>query len=138
MQSVRVDCGWLPRPLLVACGEQAEVNITASIAAMTGSRPRRRWLSYSLRSLLLVATLLAIVLGRWANSAIEQRNAVATIRDHFRHNRCEYDYERGQVPNGAPGGIVSKRLSGKQPLDFKDFAMPAVERLQSNSGKSCF
>jgi hypothetical protein len=61
---------------------------------MTGSQPPRRWLSYSLRSLLLVFTLLAIVLGRWTNSAREQRNAVATIRDHYSYNRCEYDYER--------------------------------------------
>ncbi len=36
---------------------------------MVPSRPRRRWLSYSLRMLLLVVTLLAIVLGYWANSA---------------------------------------------------------------------
>ena len=73
---------------------------------MTGSRPRRRWLSFSLRSLMLVVTLLAIMLGRWTNSALEQRNAVATIRNHYSYNRCEYDYEREQMRNvysGAAG-----------------------------------
>lgn len=59
---------------------------------MTVSR-LSRWRSFSLRSLLLVIVVLAVILGRWTNSAIEQRKAVATIRDHYAHNRCEYDYE---------------------------------------------
>ena len=45
------------------------------------------------RTMLLVVTLLALVLGRWVNSSREQRIAVDTIRNHFPHNRCEYDYE---------------------------------------------
>jgi hypothetical protein len=59
---------------------------------MTGKR-RGRWFSYSLRTMLLVVTLLALVLGRWVNSSREQRIAVDTIRNHFPHHRCEYDYE---------------------------------------------
>ena len=43
-------------------------------------RPRRRWRSYSLRSLLLLTTLAAIVLGVWVNRAERQRRAVAAIR----------------------------------------------------------
>jgi len=71
---------------------------------MTGSRPRLRWLSFSLRSLLLIVTLLAIVLGRWTNSAQEQRNAVATIRDHYSYDRCEYEREQRPNPYSGAGG----------------------------------
>jgi len=60
---------------------------------MVPSRPRRRWLSYSLRMLLLVVTLLAIVLGYWANSALEQRRALATIHGSYPHNHTMYTYE---------------------------------------------
>jgi hypothetical protein len=50
----------------------------------------------------------------------------------------EREERKGRTKRWQERIQLSQRLSGKQPLDFKDFAMPAVERLQSNSGKSCF
>lgn len=42
---------------------------------------RRRWLRYSLRSLLAAITLGCVLLGLWVHGAERQRKAVAAIRD---------------------------------------------------------
>jgi hypothetical protein len=45
----------------------------------TQAAPRRRWLRYSLRSLLLVTTALAVALGVWVGRAQRQRRALERV-----------------------------------------------------------
>ncbi len=69
---------------------------------------RRRWLNYSLRTLLLLMAVVAMILARWANRARDQRDAVATITAHYTYDRVEYDYQadafRKMMSRGGAGG----------------------------------
>jgi hypothetical protein len=51
-----------------------------SMEATSRLRPQRGWFSFSLRTLLLGLTIFAIWLGWWVNSARQQRQAAAAIR----------------------------------------------------------
>lgn len=62
-----------------------------TMAHATADNPPRRWLQFSLRTLLVALTFLAILLGGWVNRAHRQREAVAAIR--AAHGVVVYDYE---------------------------------------------
>ena len=55
------------------------------------TEPKRRWYQYSLRSLVLVMTVVCLWLGYISNEARKQRNAVAWVEEMGGH--VEYDYE---------------------------------------------
>lgn len=44
------------------------------------TRPKRRWLQYRLRTVLIVMTVVAVALAWWSHSARRQRDAVAALR----------------------------------------------------------
>src|SRR5262245_17910828 len=71
-------------------------------------RPPRRWLRFSLRTLLLALTLACVALGWWVHKAERQRRAVAAIRAAGGY--VEYDYERDGrrrgLRNPTPPGPV--------------------------------
>ena len=82
-----------------------ESSVVFSSTAKTGPtmgtfRPRRRWLSYSLRTLFIATAVLAIILARWVNGAREQRVALATIEKNNPRNRFQYDYEYAEMRKG--------------------------------------
>lgn len=59
--------------------------------------PLRRWLRFSLGSLLLVITLASVWLGWWRQRALQQQAAVAALTKHG--GWCYYDY---QIVNNQP------------------------------------
>jgi hypothetical protein len=60
------------------------------------ARPRRRLWRFSLRTLLAVVTLVALVLGVWVSRAERQRQAVAAIQ--AAGGIVRYDYQAGEAP----------------------------------------
>ncbi len=64
-------------------------------------KPKRRWLRFSLRSLLLLVLVLCVVLGWQVGWARKQRAAVAWIRQQP-DGSVAYDYERLQFPSPNP------------------------------------
>jgi hypothetical protein len=80
---------------------------------------RRRWLSFSLRGLMIVVTILCVWLGWWVNSAVEQRAAVEAIHRVDEHANLWYDNENLDSNAGmmAGWGGVMKRSSSWAP-DF--------------------
>ncbi len=82
---------------------------------MSGKR-RRKWLQFSLASLLLVMTVLGIGLGLWADSARRQQRAVEFLRE--KGGRIEYSH---QVAGGAkatlPGPAWIRNWMG---IDYVD------------------
>jgi hypothetical protein len=65
-------------------------------------RPRRRWLQYSLRWLLVIVTLSCVGLGLLVNRAERQRRAVAAIRESG--GLVGYDFEEPSSPVPAVRG----------------------------------
>ena len=57
------------------------------------TRTRRRWFSYSLQTLLVAVTLLAIWMGIQVETAHRQRQAVRDIRAYTRYAAVYYDYQ---------------------------------------------
>ncbi len=83
------------------------------------TRPNRRWLQFSLRTFLIVLTLLAMGLGYVSFRAREQREAVARINELGGH--IQYDYQRGSNPKPSPPGWPwLRRLVGDE--YFQDVA----------------
>jgi hypothetical protein len=60
----------------------------------------RRWFRFSLRTMMVVVTLLCVWLGVVSNRANRQRRAVETITSHSGHVR--YDYQRDDPFAGNP------------------------------------
>ncbi len=52
-------------------------------------KPKRRWLTYSLRSFFLIVTVACLAFGYWANSAAKQRAAVDWVKKSG--GECWYD-----------------------------------------------
>jgi len=44
------------------------------------SKPRRRWFQFSLRTILIPTTIIAVLLGWWSHKARQQREAVAILK----------------------------------------------------------
>jgi len=55
---------------------------------------RRRWLSYSLRTLLVVMTIFCVALGYWVHRAKRQEAVVEWVEDNG--GRVNYDFEFGE------------------------------------------
>jgi hypothetical protein len=77
-------------------------------ASSTPSRSRRNWLSLSLRSLLVLFTLLAVWMGIVANRAREQRRIVTAL-SQYPGAMIMYDHEwdwssGGEIPRPRPLG----------------------------------
>ena len=69
------------------------------------TKPKRRWLNYSLRTALLALTVLCIWLGLIVNRVNKQKQAIAWVREHG--GTALYDFqwnERGFITNGEPPG----------------------------------
>lgn len=91
------------------------------------ARPNRRWLQFSLRTFLIVLTLLAMGLGYVSFRAREQRAAVARIKELGGH--IQYDYQRGSNPKPSPPGWPwLRRLVGDE--YFQDVAFVKLDKTQ--------
>jgi len=75
------------------------------------SKPRRRWFQFSLRTLLVLLTVLCVWLGVTVNRARKQREAVAAIEALGGYVRYEYQYGSGQEP---PGPKWLRELIGEE------------------------
>ena len=66
---------------------------------------KRRWYQYSLRSLMILMTVLCIWLGYLSNEARKQRNVVAWVEDKLGAVRYDYEYIEnvGWSDNEPPG-----------------------------------
>ena len=87
------------------------------MASLPPPARKRRWLSISLRGLLLVVTVLALYLGWHANLALRQRAAVASVLR--RGGRIFYSYA-DPVQNPAYELATPPRLAGLLGIDFVD------------------
>ncbi len=79
---------------------------------------RRRWLSFSLRGLLLSFTALAVWLGWWTQSTREQQAAVESIRKYDSSANLWYDnqsLDTSYSGSGASGGGAGFRETGWTP-----------------------
>lgn len=86
------------------------------MAQSAAKNPRRRWLQFSLRSLLVALTLFGILLGGWVNRATRQREAVAAIR--AAHGEVGYDYQRTQYSYSIEQAGAPDRLSNWLGIDY--------------------
>jgi hypothetical protein len=71
---------------------------------MVNNRPRRRWLTLSLRATLLAILALSVWLGWWVNSARNQEAAVATVNTAPFSANAIYDDDPDYFPQDAPIG----------------------------------
>jgi hypothetical protein len=66
-------------------------------------KPKRRWFRYSLRTMLVLVTLVAIVLGRWTFQARHQQRVVDQILALNGEVYYDYQYPNGRfVPDAPP------------------------------------
>jgi hypothetical protein len=74
---------------------------TPKIAAFL--KPKRRWFQFSLATLFLVTTALAISLSIWTSRARKQQQAVKAIREHGGSVAYSYETKKGPGPPTPPG-----------------------------------
>lgn len=86
--------------------ERSDHDVTATGPQPAAPRRRRRWAQYSLRTLLLLTTLCALLLGRWVHQSRQEKTALEGLAG--RGFSYEYDYPSGAggewVANAAPPG----------------------------------
>src|SRR5262249_2001048 len=75
-----------------------------SIMSNAPSKLRRRWLRYSLRTLLVAVTILCVWLGLKVNSARRQREAVATLTRSGADVSFDYQTANNATPDASPPG----------------------------------
>ncbi len=59
---------------------------------------KRRWLTYSLRSFLLVVTIGCIAFGYWANRAAKQKTAIEWVKANGGIVHYDFEYDGGYNP----------------------------------------
>jgi hypothetical protein len=72
---------------------------------MAVNRRGRRWLAYSVRTMLVLILAIAVCLGWWVNSSRNQRAVVAAVRAYDVAANISYDNERFDTPGNAMGGM---------------------------------
>ena len=97
-------------------------------------KPRRRWLGFRLRTLLLVLTVVCIWLGWWANSAQRQAAAVAAIEaaDGF------VVYQKGGWGDDTPIGKRLREWLGNDYLLTIDSVNYYVSNAETLEGLSAY
>jgi hypothetical protein len=90
-------------PVVIAGSILAHMDTAPQTSEAKPARPRRRWLRFSLRTLLVGVTLLCVALGFWVNGAQRQRRAVAAVWAIGSRVEVQYDYQ-------APGAAVEGEL----------------------------
>lgn len=70
--------------------------------------PRRRWLRFSLRSMLVTLLAASAALGLWSRSALKQKKAVETLRAGGW--LVMYDYDEDSLGTSKPGDCISALL----------------------------
>jgi hypothetical protein len=83
------------------------------------AKPRRRWFQFSLRSLLILITVLAVWLGLQVNRVNRQRRAVEAITELG--GQFSYDYQRKP---GLSGGVFIRGTMGPVPHSYSDRVEP--------------
>ncbi len=94
------------------------------------AKPRRRWLRFSLRSLLIVMTALAVLLGYYAWRMDQRERAIAVIEATARNYKgwvLDFDNDRGTVPGGW---TTSRNLVLTRPKNNGDLPSGAIWRRQ--------
>ncbi len=91
------------------------------LAALGLLRPRRRWLQFSLRTLLIAMTLFALWLGVKVHRVRQQKAAVAALEASDSGNSVCYDYQFDRagkmIPDASPPGPAwFRRLIGEDYL----------------------
>src|SRR5262249_41157345 len=71
---------------------------------MADTRPRRRWLEFSLRTMLLAVLALSVWLGWWVNRARNQAATVAAVKTAPFSANVVYDDDPNYFPQDAPVG----------------------------------
>ena len=84
-------------------------------------RPRRRWLQFSVRTVVILIAALSVWLGLRVNAARRQRAAVAAI--HSLGGRVHYDFQFKRSVNGR------EFVDPKSPLPYPDWLGPLAERV---------
>lgn len=90
-----------------------------AISNGTSSRPRRRWLRFSIRTLLILVTLCGVWLGLKVNAARRQQQAVAEIQKLGGWVRYDFECDR-QTGRRLPGAKswVPKAILDRTGLDL--------------------
>ena len=82
-------------------------NMAKIESANTETPTTRRWLSFSLRSVFVILTLLCVLLAIWARSARRQEHAMARLSELSEYDLALFDYETDDMgfysSDGADG-----------------------------------
>jgi hypothetical protein len=87
-----------------------------SASSYDSSRPNRRWFRYSLRTLLLLITLVCVVLGFKIVPVLEQKRAVSAVQELG--GQVIYDYEFKKKVDRPPSSEPPDWISGVLGVDF--------------------
>ena len=69
------------------------------------NKPTRRWSRFSIRAMMLIVLLVAVLLGWQANKAREQREAVAAVKKYGGWVHYDYEFVNGKLTTGrSPWG----------------------------------
>jgi hypothetical protein len=85
---------------------QHHVESSRRITVTKSSKPKRRFLQFSLRTLLVVMLIVCVTLGWKVNKAKRQREAVAWVQESGGSVSYGYEFDdaRKRVPNPQPPG----------------------------------
>lgn len=99
------------------------IAMTDSVGTKVERKTKRRWWQFSLASLLLLMTVLAIFLGFWADSARRQQRAVQWVKEH--EGQVLYSSEIQRSPTHSPSPPGPAWLRKWLGIDYLDFVETA-------------
>ena len=108
----------------LAIGSSVECVDTADMTSDVQSSPdrnpkrKRRWPQFSLRTLLVVTTVMCVALGWWVNRAEQQRRAVAAILELG--GAVTYQSQYPVDPLVESRGFIRRTLEDRLPQDYFD------------------